>query len=518
MKYKLSALFLFLFFILGSGSCRSDSKNFVFKSAINGNPKTLDPQCALNDSSYPIIYNVFQGLFTYDKNGEIVNGMIDSYSVSEDGLVWTFQLKNGIKWSDGREFEAECTAKDYVFAFQRLFKPTTKSSRAGEYYIIKNAEKINKGIITDLNTLGVKALDTYELEITLEKRYSDFKALLTLPPAMPCNEEYFISTEGRYGLAEDCVASNGSFYVHTWSYDKWSNEDNNYLILRKNKANNSENPTSVNYFIDPVDEFKNFNDDVFSVYVGKTTEEKENLMKSNDYITHQTGVWGMIFNFNSDFSDYDYRISLANFIEYDGDNQFYTAAKRIVPDCVNINTEVYTLATEGVSKNYKSNNSEVGRLTSKKLVMPSNSDLRSNIGDILQKWQSEHNFYCSIAELDDEEYYNSLKNGDFDIALVKLSGEYNSPYAYLNNFLSDNFENYGGYKNQKFEHIINSALTSTSYNEAAAFYMEAEQLLIDNAIFVPLCVETEYIFISDKVNGIWYNPFSRSYGYEENDK
>ena len=504
-----------LLLIIGSGSCRTESENYVFKSSISGNPKTLDPQCALNDSSYPIIYSVFQGLFTYNENGEITDGMIDSYSVDEKGLVWTFQLKKGVMWSDGRDFETECTAKDYVFAFQRLFKPSTKSERAEEYYIIKNAEKINKGLITDLSELGVKALDTYELEITLEKACSNFKALLTLPPAMPCNEEYFISTEGRYGLAEDCVASNGNFYVYTWSYDKWS-DDNNYLILRRNKTNYLGNPSGINFFIDPVNEYKDFNDGVLSVYSSETIEQAEALIKSNDYITYQTGVWGIIFNLNGAFSEYDYRISLAAYADYKEDNEFYTAIERIVPDCIDINGEFYSLKTDGVSKKYKATDSEVGRLTSKKLVMPANSALRSSVGDILQKWQSAHGFYCGIAELESEEYINTLKSGDFDIALIKLSGEYNSPYAYLNNFLKDNFENYSGYKNKKYEHIINSALTSTNSNEATAFYKEAEQLLIDNAIFVPLCVETEYIFISDKVSGVWYNPFSRNYGYEEN--
>lgn len=508
-------LFTFLAFIFGSGSCRSNSNSFIFKAAINGNPKTLDPQCALNDSSYTVIYNVFQGLFTYNKSGEIVNGMINSYSVSEDGLTWTFQLKDDVKWSDGGDFEAECTANDYVFAFQRLFKPATKSERASEFYIIKNAEKINKGKITDISELGVKALDSYTLEITLEKPYLDFKTLLTLPPAMPCNEEYFFSTEGRYGLAAECVASNSDYYVHTWSYDKWS-DDNNYFILRKNKVNVSgkDIPSGINYFINPVDEYKDFSEENLSVYIAKNADEVDDLIKNYDYITHDTGVWGIIFNLNGDFSDYDYRVSLADNINYVGENKIYTTAQRIIPNCINIDNNTYTSISTDVSKNYKSIVANVGRLTSKTIIMPADSDLRNTIGDICQKWQSEHGFYCGISELEHSEYNSALMNGSFDIALVKLSGEYNSPYAYLNNFLRSNFENYSAYKNNKFEHIINSALTLTDYNDTAVFYAEAEQLLIDNAIFVPLCIETEYIFTSEKVSGVWYNPFTRSYSYE----
>ena len=512
MKYNLISFLLLFFLTLFLSACRSSTGNYVFKSSIPDNPKTLDPQCALSSSSYPIIYNVFQGLFTYNENGEIVNGMIDDFYISEDGLVWTFNIKKNVMWSDGDEFKAECTAYDYVFAFQRLFKPETMSERAGEFYIIKNAEKINKGKITDYSQLGVKASDKYTLEITLEKPYSNLKALLTLPPAMPCNEEFFISTEGRYGLAADCVASNHNFYVHTWSYDKWSS-DNNYFILRRNSTNIIEDnlPSGVNFFIDPENEFKEFKEETLSVYSGKTMDETYDLINKYDYLTFDTGVWGIIFNMDSEFSDYKYRIALADYVEFTNENEIYRSIERIVPDCINIGEDVYSSITDVSAKYQNITDSNVGRLTSKRFIMPQNSGLRTNISNILQDWQSERGFYCNISELDNEDYLKALNIGAFDIALVKLSGEYNSPYAYLNNFINGNYENFSRYKNKKYEHIINSALTSTTDKDAMAFYSEAEQLLIDNGVFIPLCVETEYMFISGKISDIWYNPFSMVY-------
>ena len=93
MKYRILSAVLSLIVALNFCSCDSENESYVFKSVIYGNPKTLDPQCALQDSSYSVIYNVFQGLFSFGENGETVNGMIDSYEISNDGKYGHLCLK-----------------------------------------------------------------------------------------------------------------------------------------------------------------------------------------------------------------------------------------------------------------------------------------------------------------------------------------------------------------------------------------------------------------------------------------
>lgn len=504
LKFKIIRMLLCAAFIFIITSCNTGSKSYIFKSAITGNPRTLDPQCARYDSSSSVISNVFQGLFRYDADGMIEKGMIEDYSVSEDGTVWTFKLKRGIMWSDGGDFIAECTAEDYVFAFRRLFRPTTKSGRASEYFVIKNAEAVNSGVITDLSELGVKAIDTYTLEITLEKPCTDFKALLTLPPAMPCNEEFFESTEGRYGLAADCVASNSGYYVHTWSYDEWSNE-NNYFILRRNTENDvpENSPTGINFFIDPVNERKDFDENVLQVYKGKNIAEITELCSDYSYTTHENEVWGIIFNLNSDFSSLDYRLTLANHISFYSENEIFSSYSGAIPDCVAVGEDNYRKRAGAISVNRSSAESDsIGALTSARIIMPNDTELRECMGDIMQSWQAEHSFYCSVAELDADDYEKRLASGDFEIALVKLSGEYNSPYAYLNDFLSGNQKNYSGFDSKKFAHIMESALSAKDNSSAISYYKEAEQLIIDSAVFVPLCTEKQYVFYSEEASRV----------------
>lgn len=501
MKYRILSAILSLIVSLNLCSCDSENENYIFKSVIYGNPKTLDPQCALQDSSYSVIYNVFQGLFSFNENGETVNGMIDSYEISDDGKTWTFMLEEGIKWSDGDKFEAECTAEDYVFAFQRLLKPSTKSKRASEYYIIKNARSINNGDISDLSELGVIAKDKYILELTLEEPCSDLKALLALPPAMPCNEEFYTGTQGRYGLDADCVASNNNYYVYSWNYDEWS-DDNNYFILRRNSLNNAYNtlPTGINFFINSINEFGDFDNEILHTYTGYSEKEIPDLMKKYHYSEHSSGIYGFIFNHNGSFSELDYRLELAQYIKTEENYG-------IVPECVTIDNNNYRQLADDVLNIAFHHKSDVGVINDAKLILPEFDYLSDKISDVIQKWQSECNFYCNIVKLDTVEYLNALQNGDFDIALIELSGEYNSPYAYLNDFLDSNSQNYSGYSNKKFNHIINSAFTASDSETAAIYYKEAEQLLIDNAVFVPLSPKKKYVFYSDKVSNVYYNPF-----------
>lgn len=511
MKYRLLSFFLSIIIVINVSSCDSSDSSYAFKYAITGNPKTLDPQCALNDSSDTVISVVFQGLFSFGGNGEITNGMIEDFSVNDDGTIWTFSLKPGVYWSDGEDFSAECTAEDYVFAFQRLFRPETKSTRADEYYMIKNSEAINKGFLSDMSLLGVKAKDKYTLEITLENPCSDFKALLALTPAMPCNEEYFKSTQGRYGLAADCVASNSGYYVYTWNYDKWSDEGN-YITLRRNKLNtySESSPYTINLFINPQNERKDFDEDVLKVYKGKNTDEIYDLKKKYQYSEYETGVWGLIFNNDSSLSSHNHRLELASAMNFSVSDERYTLIDGIIPPSVSLDDNAYR-ELAGVTSSSVCTDSSVGAVSGTRLIMPQGTGLRADMGKVLQNWQTKCGFYCSISELELNDYYKALEYGDFDIALVKISGEYNSPYAYLNKFLADNSENYSGYDNRKFSHIINSALTSADSKSAAVYYKEAEQLLIDSGIFIPLCIETEYVFYKEKYDGIGYNPFSRVY-------
>ena len=519
--------------ICGSGCREQDGSGYIFKYDIAANPATLDPQTANDSSAHEIIANLFEGLLKVDSEGEIQGAVAESYEVSDDGLVYTFKLREDVYWYDGREFEAPCTAHDFVFAFQRLFRPATKSKTAGGFFCIKNAQAINSGETSELSELGVKAVSDYELVITLEYPNPSFPVLLTTAPAMPCNEEYYVSTNGKYGLYGDAVASNGAFYVYKWSYDPWSS-DNNNIIMRANTKNNEDNtiyPYGLNFFIEEADSYQNFLDEQSHVYITSGAEAVRLLDMGYEYSESSNRVWGVLFNVKSSaFKSSSLRQALAYSINRDNavtEATGYENSRSIVPSSVKLGEEDYRelagresfltysslLADNAMDKALREvDKSYLSGLT---LYVPDDDAIVEYVSTIAQQWQAGLNFYCNIKRLSASEYEKVLKSGDFDFIVADISGSFNSPYAYLSSFLSSGSGNYCGYRNSSFDMLMARAESAATAEESAELYFQAEETVTGGGVFIPLLNQSEYAFFGEDCQGIVYNPFSKTVVFRE---
>lgn len=512
---------------------KDDGTGYIFKHDISSNPGTLDPQTANDSSAYEIIANMFEGLLKVDNEGNIQKAVAESYTVSDDGLVYTFKLREDVYWYDGDEFEAKCTAKDFVFAFQRLFRPSTKSKTAGDFLCIKNAKKINKGEITDLSELGVKADGDYKLIITLEYPNPSFEVMLTTAPAMPCNEEYYSSTDGRYGLYADTVASNGAFYMFKWSYDPWST-DNNNIIMRANKKNspNGEvSPYGLNFFIEEEDSYQNFIDERNHVYITSGAEAVQLLNRGYDYTENETRIWGVIFNTKKGaFRNENLRQALAYSIqreETDLNSIGYSKAEGIIPNAIKIGEDSYRrliekesiLPYDSIAANGKMsealNTVDKSSLSGLTLYTPDDDTIYDYVSDISQKWQSELNFYCNVKRLSQSEYENILSSGSFDFIVADISGNTNSPYSYLSSFISGGSGNYSGYGSKTFNDTLTQAESAPTSEESARLFYEAEKSVTETAAFIPLLNQSEYAFFKKGCEGIIYNSFTKTVIFKE---
>src|SRR6218665_1011947 len=148
-----------------------------------GEPQTLDQaHTSINIEEF-ILKDLYEGLTIYDAAGKIVPGAAESWTVSDDGTIYTFKLRENAKWSDG----SPVTAEDFVFSFTRVEDPKTAAGYANILYPIKNAEKVNKGEL-GLDQLGVKAVDAKTVEITLERPTPFFLELLAHQTALPVSK------------------------------------------------------------------------------------------------------------------------------------------------------------------------------------------------------------------------------------------------------------------------------------------------------------------------------------------
>lgn len=181
------------------------SADVIYPRGLVKAPETLDPQKAATFNETPILYDLFEGLVALDGEGKTVPGAAESWTISPDGLVYTFRLRDGARWSNGDVVKAV----DFVASFRRLFAPETGATETGPLLVIKNAAAVQQGS-AKADTLGVAAPDAKTLEITLERPVPTFLGRLALPVALPVNVTSIRKLGADFGTTGKIV-SNGAY-------------------------------------------------------------------------------------------------------------------------------------------------------------------------------------------------------------------------------------------------------------------------------------------------------------------
>ncbi len=186
--------------------------------------------------------NVIDTLVEYDKFGTVQPALATSWETSEDGLTWTFHLRNDAKWvkSDGTEY-GPVTAHDFVTGLQWVVNPANESKTSDVVCsVIKNADELYSKQLTDFNELGVKAIDDYTLEYTLKAPTPYFLSMLTYVCFMPANADFIAEKGDKFGAADsaDNLLYCGAFRIadfqpqvlHTFvKNDAYWDKDNVFL-------------------------------------------------------------------------------------------------------------------------------------------------------------------------------------------------------------------------------------------------------------------------------------------------
>lgn len=197
----------------------------IFRVAIGSEPTILDPYQIQDDTSYNVSYAVHEPLFRIagEDGKDWEPGLATDYTVNDEATVYTVTLREGMKWSD----DTPITSEDVVYSYQRVVDPEFASPKANDYFAIKNAEAIIRGTM-DKSELGVKALDDYTVEFTLEKPVDYFIDCLKTPGFAPIQKEAGETYADLYGAEAENMVFSGPFVVDEWVHD-------NSIILKKNE-------------------------------------------------------------------------------------------------------------------------------------------------------------------------------------------------------------------------------------------------------------------------------------------
>ena len=241
-----------------------------YSQGYTADPVTWDALNTSLASDAEAIINTYDGLMEYDEEGELQPALAESYEVSDDGLTYTFHIRQGVSWVDsqGREV-ADVTADDFVAGMQHMM-----DCQAGLEYLVQGvivgADAYISGETSDFSEVGVKAVDDYTLEYTLEQPTSYFMTMLGYGVFAPMSRSYYESQGGKFGVEFDSSASDYTYgkdpnsIAYCGPYLVTSSTEKNSIIFELNEsywnAANVANKKITWVFNDGTDATKAYND------------------------------------------------------------------------------------------------------------------------------------------------------------------------------------------------------------------------------------------------------------------
>ncbi|MGN0676287.1 MAG: peptide ABC transporter substrate-binding protein [Ruminococcus sp.] len=525
-----------LSFLVSCGSDTNDGSGEMFDASLYKNPQSLDPQIADDVSSRTVISNMFSGLLSLDSDGAVVNDNAESYEISADGLSYKFKLRKDNYWfrdTDGDEDYSEgeyfpVTAHDYVFAFQRLFNPETRSELAGNFICIKNSEKILNGRLSP-EEVGVYAEDDYTLVFQLEHSSADFLKLLTTTPALPCNEEFFYSTKGRYGLDEDSVISNGAFFMRQWFYDPYGSH--NILYMKRNSVNSQYDKVYPSYLSFSIEDSQ---EDINSEFISSDLDCISTLefdsrfsKKKYSYDSYRSITLGLIFNKKDPiYSNENLRKALAYGINRESakkkiDDDVEMAGGLIAPAVTLLGRSYRELSADDTLSVYDEKKSleylekaksELNRETFDpvKILVCNESVNPDELHVLSQQWSDLLGIYIGIEEVTEKNFYSRLDKGDYSIALYPVTADYNSGISFLYQFAKNP---YFDIKDDTKQSITDLSYIANAQDYVSAF-SDIERDILNQYCYIPVFYKNTYLVMKSENTDILYEPFSQAVNFQ----
>ena len=197
----------------GNTSANSQDRENTFIFNLTAEPPTIDWNKANDNVSIDVLINIMEGLMHFDKDLKPVPDLAESYTLSKDGLTYTFILKKGIKWTDGKEL----TADDFRYSWLRALNPMTASTYAYFLFDIKNARDYNAGKIKNPDEVGIKVLDPYTLQVTLSHPASYWLNIPTFTATFPARKD-LIEKYGDQWTNPKNLVTLGPYKVQSWEH------------------------------------------------------------------------------------------------------------------------------------------------------------------------------------------------------------------------------------------------------------------------------------------------------------
>ncbi len=215
---RLSILLLAAVVLGGAAQLSAERKSADYVSVYSGEITTMNFLVTGSENEHIVIANTMDNLIEYDQYGIVKPALATSWTVSPDGLVWTFNLRKGVKWVtwEGKEY-GEVVAQDWVDAAKYIMTKANASNTADVIYgVVKNGENYWEGKVTDFAEVGVKAKDKYVLEYTLARPVPYFLSMLSYTAFLPLSGKFLAEVGPKFGTDNKTVLYNGAYVFSTF--------------------------------------------------------------------------------------------------------------------------------------------------------------------------------------------------------------------------------------------------------------------------------------------------------------
>ena len=533
----------------GEAADAAEAGSTGFTVQLGPNPETLDPALNAAVDGGNTLITIEEPLLIIDENNEVQPGQAESYEVSDDGLTWTFHMRDGLKWSDG----SDLTAADFEYSFKRLASPDTAAPSAetvvgmidGYQDAIGNPDEDgNTTTDPDWDALNVHASEdgkTLTVQLSYPCSYFDKLASFvatspvqqatveangdawcTEPDTYVCNGPYMIT---EWTPSERIVLSKNPYYVGGWDSSKIVSDTITLLLLEDSSAS-----------------YAAYNSGEAQLVKDVPTDEIPSLTRAEDggdfYLDEIMGTYYISLNDQEEpFTDVRVRKALSLAIDRDYVANtimqgIYTPATALVgPGIVDENGYFMDNANGGepyISDDYEANLEEAKSLLAEAgypdgegfptiTYSANDSGYHIPVAEYLQQAWGELGITMNIDKVEWSSFIPMRRAGDYDISRNGWSMDYNDPSNMLELFTTNNGNNDGKYANPEFDQVIEDSRVADKTAHFEKLH-EAEDILMNDAACIPVAYYNDFWLQSPSLKGTWHSPYGYwylQYGYIE---